>query len=260
MADITASDLHRRVPVPDTRDEIGELAVTVNETLARLDTSVERQRRFVADASHELRGPLAALRADLEISVTHPERTAWPDVARDTLSDVERLQHLTEDLLLLARLDSHRQRPHEQVDLTAIVAEAASGIRRDDVEVTVLGTTAPVILEGDPEQLHRMVRNLVHNAEEHAEHRITVSLSKPGGSVRMQIADDGPGVPAELRSVVFERFVRVDTARTRDTGGTGLGLAIVADVVAGHHGSIAVTDSEPQGATFTVELPVHQPT
>ena len=260
MADITASDLHRRVPVPDTRDEIGELAVTVNETLARLDTAVERQRRFVADASHELRGPLAALRADLEISVTHPERTAWHEVARDTLSDVERLQHLTEDLLLLARLDSHRQRPRQPVDLAEIVTEAARGIRRDDVEVAVLGTTAPVILEGDPEQLQRMVRNLMHNAKEHAEHRITVSLTRSGGSVRLQIADDGPGVPAELRSIVFERFVRVDTARTRDTGGTGLGLAIVADVVVGHHGSIAVTDSEPHGATFTVELPVHQPT
>ena len=260
MADITASDLHRRVPVPDTRDEIGELAVPVNETLARLDTAVERQRRFVADASPELRGPLAALRADLEISVTHPERTAWHEVARDTLSDVERLQHLTEDLLLLARLDSHRQRPRQPVDLAEIVTEAARGIRRDDVEVAVLGTTAPVILEGDPEQLQRMVRNLMHNAKEHAEHRITVSLTRSGGSVRLQIADDGPGVPAELRSIVFERFVRVDTARTRDTGGTGLGLAIVAVVVGGHHGSIAVTDSEPHGATFTVELPFHQPT
>ena len=260
MADITASDLHRRVPVPETRDEIGELAVTVNETLARLDTSVEQQRRFVADASHELRGPLAALRADLEISVTHPERTAWHDVARDTLSDVERLQHLTEDLLLLARLDSHQQRPHQQVDLAEIAADAAGGIRRNDVEVNVLGATTPVTVEGDPEQLHRMMRNLVHNAEDHAEHRITVTLTKQAATVRLQVADDGPGVPAEVRDIVFERFVRVDTARTRDTGGTGLGLAIVADVVASHHGSITVTDSDPHGATFTVELPAHQPT
>ena len=260
MADITASDLHRRVPVPETRDEIGELAVTVNETLARLDSSVEQQRRFVADASHELRGPLAALRADLEISVTHPERTAWHDVARDTLSDVERLQHLTEDLLLLARLDSHQQRPHQQVDLAEIAADAAGGIRRNDVEVNVLGATTPVTVEGDPEQLHRMMRNLVHNAEDHAEHRITVTLTKQAATVRLQVADDGPGVPAEVRDIVFERFVRVDTARTRDTGGTGLGLAIVADVVASHHGSITVTDSDPHGATFTVVLPAHQPT
>ena len=259
MADITASDLHRRVPVPETHDEIGELAVTVNETLARLDTSVEQQRRFVADASHELRGPLAALRADLEISVTHPERTAWHDVARDTLSDVERLQHLTEDLLLLARLDSNRQRPHQQVDLAEVAADAAGGIRRNDLDVNVLGADSTAIVDGDPEQLHRMIRNLVHNAEEHAEHRVTVTLTNLAATVQLQVADDGPGVPAEVRDIVFERFVRVDTARTRDTGGTGLGLAIVADVVAAHHGSITVTDSDPHGATFTVELPAHQP-
>ena len=260
MADITASDLHRRVPVPAARDEIAELAVTVNETLARLDTSVAQQRRFVADASHELRGPLAALRADLEISVTHPERTAWHDVARDTLSDVERLQHLTENLLLLARLDSHQQRPHQPVNLATVVAETARAIHRDDVELNVVGAKTPTIVDGDPEQLHRMIRNLVHNAEEHADHYITITLTKSDTLVLLQVADDGPGVPAELRGTVFERFVRVDTARTRDTGGTGLGLAIVADVVASHHGSITVTDSDPHGATFTVELPAHQPT
>jgi len=220
MADITASDLHRRVPEPGTRDEIGELALTVNETLARLDTSVEQQRRFVADASHELRGPLAALRADLEISVTHPEQTTWLDVARDTLSDVERLQHLTEDLLLLARLDSHQQRLRQPVDLAEILTEAAGGIRRDDLDLAVLGTETPVTVEGDPEQLHRMIRNLLHNAEEYAEHRITVTLTMADAVVRLQVADDGPGVPTALRAVVFERFVRVDTARTRNTGGT----------------------------------------
>lgn len=258
MADITASDLHRRVPVPETRDEIGQLAVTVNDTLTRLDASVEQQRRFVADASHELRGPLAALRADLEISVTHPDQTVWHDVARDTLSDVERLQHLTEELLLLARLDSDQARPHEPVDLATVLTETARLTHRDDLELDVLGADEPAIVDGDPEQLHRMVRNLVHNAAEHAEHRITITLTKQAATVRLQIADDGRGIPAEFRSVVFERFVRLDTARTRDTGGTGLGLAIVADVVASHRGSITVTDSNPHGATFTIELPVRQ--
>jgi signal transduction histidine kinase len=258
MADITASDLHRRVPVPAARDEIGQLALTVNETLARLDVSVEQQRRFVADASHELRGPLAALRADLEISVTHPERTVWPDVARDTLSDVDRLQHLTEDLLLLARLDSHQQRPHQPIDLAEIVNEATQAVHRDDLEVNVTGADSPAIVDGDPEQLYRMVRNLMHNAEEHAHHQITVTLTKQQAVVKLQIADDGPGIPAELRQTVFERFVRLDTARTRDTGGTGLGLAIVNDVIASHHGSITVTDTEPHGVTFTIELPQHR--
>ena len=120
----------------------------------------------MADASHELRGPLAALRADLEISVTHPERTTWHDVAGDTLSDVERLQHLTEDLLLLARLDSHQERSHQPVDLTAIVTESTRANQHDDLELTLVGVDMPAIVDGDPEQLQRMIRNLIHNAEE----------------------------------------------------------------------------------------------
>jgi signal transduction histidine kinase len=259
MAAITASDLHRRVQVPPTRDEIGQLALTVNETLERLDTSVEQQRRFVADASHELRGPLAALRADLEISVTHPQRTAWHDVARDTLTDVERLQHLTEDLLLLARLDSHQERSSEPVDLAAIVMESTRAIQRDDLELNVVGVDAPAIVDGDPDQLHRMVRNLMHNAEEHADHRVTATVTTVDSTVRLQIADDGPGIPIDQRLTVFERFVRLDTARTRDTGGTGLGLAIVNDVVTSHDGFITVTDSDPHGATFIIELPAYRP-
>lgn len=255
MADITTSDLHRRVPVPATRDEIGQLATTVNTTLAQLDTSVERQRRFVADASHELRGPLAALRADLEISVAHPDRTVWHDVARDTLSDVERLQHLTEDLLLLARLDAQPQRPHQPVDLVDIVTSATRDIRRDDVVVTTIGVDRPAIVSGDPDQLHRMVRNLIHNAEEHADQHITLRVTGDHDTVRLAVTDDGPGIPAEQRDSVFERFVRLDTARTRDGGGTGLGLAIVHDVVAGHHGRVTITDTDPHGATVTVELP-----
>lgn len=257
MAEITTSDLHRRVPTPATRDEIGHLASTVNETLVRLDTSVEQQRRFVADASHELRGPLAALRADLEISVTHPDLTVWSDVARDILSDVERLQHLTDDLLLLARIDSNPPHVHEPVDLTAVVTAAQLAIRRADITVTSHTPDDAVIADGDPDQLHRMVRNLIHNAEEHADHLIAISLTIDDDTVRLVVADDGQGVPAELREGIFERFVRIDSARTRDRGGTGLGLAIVHDVVAEHHGTVTVGDTDPHGATFTVALPRH---
>ena len=259
MAEITASDLHRRVSIPATRDEIGLLAATVNETLARLDKSVEQQRRFVADASHELRGPLAALRADLEISVSHPASTVWEQVARETLGDVERLQHLTEDLLLLARFDSQQPRKHEPVNLTAIVNTTTLGIRRIEVALTSQMPDKAVIVDGDAEQLQRMVRNLVHNAEQNAHNRIVVSLTSDGDTVRLVVADDGPGIAAAERDSVFERFVRLDAARTRDFGGSGLGLAIVHDVVVDHHGSILISDSDPHGATFTVDLPRETP-
>lgn len=255
MADITANDLHRRVDVPAARDEIGELALTVNDTLARLDTSVEQQRRFVADASHELRGPLAALRADLEISVIHPDQTTWHQVAHDTLLDVERLQQLTDDLLMLARLDARRPTAHVPVDLAAIVRDAVSALDRRGLAVSAAGLDEALFVEGDSAQLQRMVRNLVHNAVEHAKHHLAVGLSTHGVNVRLTVRDDGPGIPAADRGAVFERFVRLDTARTRDTGGTGLGLAIVNEVVTNHGGTITISDSEPHGATFTVDLP-----
>jgi signal transduction histidine kinase len=255
MAASTTSDLHRRVPEPSTRDVIGQLATTVNDTLSRLDTSIERQRRFVADASHELRGPLAALRADLEISVAHPERTTWPDVAGDMLGDVERLQHLTNDLLLLARIDNESQRPRRPVDVADLVAEAVRAVRRQDIVVTTRGLDAPIVTDGDDEQLRRMVRNLIHNAEGHAQKHVDIALESRTGFVRLTVADDGLGIPASDRQRVFERFVRLDTARTRDASGSGLGLAIVHEVVGHHHGTITITDTHPHGATFVVEIP-----
>ena len=255
MSVITTTDLHQRVPVPTVQDEIGELATTVNHTLERLDYSVETQRRFVADASHELRGPLAALRADLEISVTHPDRTDWTEVARDTLGDVERLEHLTDDLLLLAKLDDHQHRPFQVVDFASIATDAVATIRRQDLAVTTAGLDARAHVDGDPEQPQRMLRNLVHNAETHAGACVAVSLTTDGRSVRLVVGDDGPGIPAEDRTRVFERFVRLDAARTRDTGGTGLGLAIVNDVVTNHGGHVTVTDDELGGAAFVVEIP-----
>ncbi len=255
MSEITTSDLHRRVPVPTVVDEIGNLAITVNTTLERLDDSVETQRRFIADASHELRGPLAALRADLEISVTHPDQTTWTDVARDTLGDVERLQHLTDDLLLLARIDAQPHRPDQAVDLAAIAAEAIGAVRRDDVTMTTTGLDTPTPVWGDPEQLQRMMRNLLHNAAAHADTRIAVGVVGDDRTSHICVSDDGPGIPPEDRIRVLERFVRLDAARTRDTGGTGLGLAIVNEVVANHHGTITITDSELGGAAFTIDIP-----
>lgn len=255
MSEITTSDLHRRVPVPEVLDEIGELATTVNETLERLDFSVDRQRTFVADASHELRGPLAALRADLEISITHPDQTSWVAVARDTLGDVERLQHLTNDLLLLARLDSRHARERQRVDVAAVASEAIELVRRDDLTVTTTGLDTPTMIDGDSEQLQRMMRNLVHNAEVHADVCIAVGVATEDRSVVVTVSDDGAGIRPEERQRVFERFVRLDSARTRSTGGTGLGLAIVTDVVANHGGDVNITDDELGGARFVIRLP-----
>jgi signal transduction histidine kinase len=256
MSEITTSDLHRRVRVPTARDEIGELAVIVNDTLERLDSSVETQRRFVADASHELRGPLAALRADLEISVSHPGRTEWALVARDTLQDVDRLQQLTDDLLVLASSDSARHRPHREVDIAAIATEAVRAIRRGDITVTTDGIDRTAIVNGDADQLRRMMRNLVHNAEQHAEGRIDIAIETEPSGVHIVVGDDGPGIPVEDRDRVFERFVRLDTARARDTGGTGLGLAIVHEVVTSHGGTTTITEGRHGGTEFHIVIPV----
>ena len=255
MAEITASDIHRRVPVSAARDEIGLLATTVNETLGRLDISIEQQRRFVADASHELRGPLAALRADLEISVTHPERTKWENVARDTLTDVERLQSLTEDLLTLARLDSREQRPHQKIDIAKLIRESISSVRRADITVSANGIERSVILNGDEVLLRRMLRNLMQNAEQHATKQIVVDLTLQGDqAITLTVSDDGPGIAPGDRQRVFERFVRLDDARTRHGGGTGLGLAIVHDIVESHHAQIRIEGVEPTGSAIIVDF------
>lgn len=256
LAEITANDLHRRVPASTVDDEIGELTQTVNETLARLDTAVQTQRRFVADASHELRSPLAALRADLEVSTLHPTLTTWPDAARDMLGDVERLQRLTDDLLLLARLDARPPRPPSVVDLTELVADVTDEVRRPDIEVTRPALDDDHhLVDGDPVALRRLVRNLVHNAEVHAERQVSIDIAQVGGRVLLSVQDDGPGIDPADRAIVFERFVRLDEARSRQRGGTGLGLAIVAEVASEHGGSIQVEQGELGGASFTVDLP-----
>lgn len=254
MAEITGSDLHRRVPVPATADDIGDLAATVNDTLSRLESAVDRQRRFVADASHELRGPLAALRAELEISLAHPEATGWNEVARNALDDVTRLQHLTQDLLLLARMDSPVRGTRNVVDLGEVTEHALGDVDAGVIDVRLARAgSAPV--RGDPDMLRCMVRNLIQNAVEHAVRGVDITVSPTKAGVQLKVADDGQGIPSERRGDIFERFVRLDSARTRDIGGSGLGLAIVADVVAGHLGTITVADAEPSGALFTVELP-----
>ncbi|MFE2042175.1 ATP-binding protein [Streptomyces sp. NPDC059477] len=251
MAEITASeDLTRRVPEPDTHDEIARLARTTNETLAALETSVDRQRRFVADASHELRSPIASLRTQLEVGAAHPELLDVPGAVADTV----RLQHLAADLLLLARLDAGERPLDARVDLAALAREA--GADRPGVRVMAEEPVEPVEVAGSRSQLERVLGNLLDNGRRHARSEVTVSVRTAGGKAVVEVADDGDGVPEADRERIFERFVRLDDARSRDDGGAGLGLAIARDVAVRHGGTLTVATAPAGGALFTLRLPL----
>jgi signal transduction histidine kinase len=253
MAAITASrDLGRRVPVPATHDEVARLARTTNETLAALEDSVERQRRFVADASHELRSPIASLRTQLEVGAAHPALLDVPGAVADTV----RLQELAADLLLLARLDAGERPGSAVVDLAALVREELSQRAGDRVPVAVSAPGQdPARVTGSRGQLARVVTNLVDNAQRHARAGVRVSVEGAPGGVRLAVADDGEGVPEAERERIFERFVRLDAARSRDGGGAGLGLAIARDVAERHGGTLTVRTAPEGGAQFTLTLP-----
>jgi signal transduction histidine kinase len=247
MAAITHSeDLARRVPEPDTHDEIARLASTTNETLAALETSVERQRRFVADASHELRSPIASLRTQLEVAAAHPELLDLDGAVEDTV----RLQRLAADLLLLARLDAGERLGDAKVDLARLAREAAEG--RTGVTVDA----EPVEVAGSRGQLGRVLANLLDNAQRHARSAVTVNVRREGDRAVVGVADDGDGVPEDDRERIFERFVRLDAARSRDDGGAGLGLAIARDVAVRHGGTLTAGRGPAGGALFELRLPL----
>ncbi|MET8974261.1 HAMP domain-containing sensor histidine kinase [Streptomyces sp. NPDC004539] len=248
LAAITASqDLARRVPEPAARDEVARLARTTNETLAALQASVDRQRRFVADASHELRSPIASLRTQLEVAAAHPELLDLDGAVEDTV----RLQHLAADLLLLARLDAGETPPHTPVDLAALATETTAPRKG-----TRLKTEPGVEVTGSRSQLSRVLANLLDNAARHTRTEVSVTVRRDGTDAVLTVADDGPGVPPGDRERVFERFVRLDDARSRDDGGAGLGLAIARDIAVRHGGSLEVGEAATGGALFELRLPV----
>ncbi|CAD5944341.1 MULTISPECIES: sensor histidine kinase [unclassified Streptomyces] len=255
MAAITASeDLARRVPEPGSRDEIAALARTTNETLTALEASVERQRRFVADASHELRSPIASLRTQLEVAEAHPELLDLPGAVADTV----RLQVLAADLLLLARLDAGEKPGAARLEVGALVREEVSQRTGDRIAVTVeveAAEDASYEVNGSRGQLARVVGNLLDNAQRHAESLVAVRVAADGAGVRVEVRDDGAGVPEDERERIFERFVRLDDARSRDDGGAGLGLAIARDVATRHGGTLTVHRAPEGGAAFRLQLP-----
>ncbi|WP_324188480.1 HAMP domain-containing sensor histidine kinase [Nocardia flavorosea] len=252
LAEIMHGDLSRRVPEPPARDEIALLAATTNDTLAALEQSADRQRRFIADAAHELRSPIASLRAQLEVAQAHPDLLELDGLLGDTV----RLEHLATDLLLLARLDAGERPRPGRVDMAALVAGELSRRTGDRVPVETALPDEPVLLTGSGTQLARVLGNLVDNAQRHTSTLVLVSLECVDGAAVLVVADDGAGVPAADRERIFQRFVRLDEARSRDEGGAGLGLAIVRDVVERHGGSIRVEDGVPAGARFIVTIPL----
>ncbi|MEV6175406.1 HAMP domain-containing sensor histidine kinase [Streptomyces sp. NPDC051954] len=255
-ASVTASDPRERVTVPAAGHEITALATTINTTLQRLDNAAAQQRRFVADAAHELRSPLTTLLASLEIALAYPERTDWPAAATTAARQTRRLQALAEDLLLLARLDTRTPTADaETVDLTALASRLTEQYPLTERPLTLTcDSAAPAHAQGNPGEYERLLRNLIDNAARHAAHRIQITVRNQDAWVVLTVHDDGPGVPTEDAERIFERFVRLDDARSRDHGGTGLGLAIARDLAHRHQGTLTLTP-RTLGACFQLRLP-----
>jgi len=260
---ITAESIDARLPVSDSADEFGRLATVFNETLSRLDAAFEQLRRFTADASHELRTPLTAMRSVGEVALHRPLSTeGYREVIGSMLEEVDRLTRLVENLLLLTRAEAGRiPLTRASVDLRELVAGVSDGLRvlaeEKNQELTVeLG--APVAVECDATALRQGMTNLLHNAIKFTPAkgaiRVAVKSTVTGDAV-IEVQDSGPGIPAANHQRIFERFYRVDQARSRDTGGTGLGLAIARWAVEASGGRIELESAAGQGALFRVVLP-----
>lgn len=250
---ISDDRLDERVPVPSSRDEVAHLARTMNTMLNRLSSSRHRQNQFVSDASHELRNPIATSKTKLEVALAHPEDADWEETAQVVLEEQDRLGSLVDDLLLLARLDEGKPAEWQEADLDDIIFAEVARPHRVAIDVSAV---EPVRVSGDPRQLTRLVGNLLHNAVRHARNQVAVSLATAGKIAILTVNDDGPGIPEEDRIRIFERFVRLEDARSRDAGGAGLGLALVHAVATAHGGTVRVVEGESGGAQFEVHLPI----
>jgi len=254
--EISAAQLHRRVPQPKADDEIGRLASTMNRMLQRLESARNSQRRFVSDASHELRSPITTIRQHAEVALAHPDRVTATELAEVVLAEQQRMQHLVDDLLLLARADEHVPLAREALDLDDLAFEEGRRLRSvTSKRVDTSGVSAARV-QGDAEALRRMMRNVGENAVRHASSRVDITLAERGDEAVLTIDDDGSGIPESERARVLQRFVRLDEARSREAGGSGLGLAIVDEVVRAHGGSVSIEPSPLGGARIRITLPV----
>lgn len=258
VAVVPGAARRHRVAEPANDDEVARLARTLNLMLDRLESSSVRERRFVSDASHELRSPIANIRTELEVAMHHPDSADWWQVAGDVLGQNQRMEQLVAGLLLLARSDEGSLiEARQPTDLAAVVDSVVAQLTEDDPHVRVV--SVPALVGVPPVYAERMVGNLVDNARRFATTTVSVTVSRISGAdgswAEVRVADDGPGVPEPDRERIFERFVRLDSARDRGEGGFGLGLAIVADLTRFYGGSIGVGTASGGGAEFVLRLP-----
>jgi two-component system, OmpR family, sensor kinase len=261
-----AANLNSRLAIANERDELGQLAQTFNQLLERLERSFEQQRRFMADASHELRTPVAILRGEAEVTLSKAERS--PDEYRQTLSilreESQRLAHIIEDLFTLARADAGqypltlRDAYLDEIASGALLRARSLALAKNINLVPAIETDLPI--QADEALLGRMLLNLLDNAIKYSPPGSTVTLTCRRDADRyvLSVADNGPGIPAELQSRIFERFFRADKARSRsegETGGAGLGLSIARWIVEAHHGQLTLTRSDSSGSTFSAIFP-----
>ena len=256
--EISSDRLDERVPVPVARDEVGRLARTMNDMLSRLQAAHQTQRRFVADAGHELRSPLATMSVTLDVARAEqlvPAENAG--LLDDLQAETDRMSRLVDDLLLLAKADERglqvRATDVDLDELAEIEARRLATAVGSRLQVRV--RTAPARLSADRDRLQQVLRNLLDNAARHASSMVTVDVVPSQGWVTVHVSDDGPGIPAEDRLRVFDRFVRLETSRDRDSGGSGLGLAIVREIVTAHGGQVSAQPAATGGAMFEVRIP-----
>ncbi|MEO3876447.1 HAMP domain-containing sensor histidine kinase [Nonomuraea sp. B12E4] len=262
---IRSTNLGRRVPVPTPEDEIHRLARSVNQTLARLEDVLEQQRQFCSDASHELRTPITAIRAQMEDALLAPEDVDLASLCGAVLRSIERLQSIASGLRTLTRLDAGAPCVRQAVDLAQLIA---AELKKHQTSRTVVQHLTPgVTVMGDRSRLGELVANLVQNAQRYASSTITVTLRCgdagltedprfPGSVAELEVLDDGAGIAADQREMVFRRFTRLDSARSRDAGGVGLGLPIARQIAESHGGTLTIQDSD-RGARFVVRLPAY---
>lgn len=250
---ITKTDLERRVPVPDSGDELTLLGESMNATLDRLGAAVSANERFVADAAHELRSPITGVKAALEV-----ERAKQPNsLLDDSVAELDRAARLVDDLLVLARRQSGTTQ-HADVDLDDLARAAVANLRTRRPDLQIDANLGPCRVRGSADDLQRVITNLLDNAARYGNGRIQITTTPSEGAAHeasLRVADNGPGIDLGSRVAIFERFTRIDESRARATGGSGLGLAIAKELVGDHGGTIVVSDSDLGGASFDVRLP-----